>query len=112
MNKVLIIFMISIPALLVSCSVQNKLIRTYKGTNESFVLSKIGQPTRIEQLTGGKKNDVYEKHTILGRAPINTGQFRYDRFDSPKSTKIETYKFEINQSGVVEDVSYECFYER
>ena len=104
--------LLSVLVFSISCSMQSKLIREYKGKNESFVISKVGKPTRIENLTGGKKIDVYEKRTILSRTPINTGQFRYDRFDSPKSTKIETNMFEINQSGFVEDVKYECIYER
>ena len=112
MKKSLVIFLMSILVLSIGCSIQNKLARTYKGENELFVISKLGEPTRIENLPNGNKIDVYEKRTILDSTPINTGQFRYDRFDSPKSTKIETYKFEMNQSGIVENVKYECIYER
>jgi len=96
----------------VSCSTQHKLSRNFKGKNETIVISNLGEPTRIESRSGGKKVDIYEKRTLLGRAPINTGQFQYDRFDSPKATKIETYFFDISPSGFVEDVRYECVYER
>jgi hypothetical protein len=106
------VLILLLSVLFVSCSTQNKLARTYKNKNESFLFSKLGQPIRIEKQTGGKKIDVYEKRTILSSTPISTGQFRYDRFDSPKSTKIETYYFEINSTGIIEDVRYECIYER
>jgi hypothetical protein len=94
------------------CSVQKKLVKNYKGKNEAFVISNLGKPQRIENMSGGKKIDIYEKRTMLARAPINTGQFQYDRFDSPKATKIETYYFDINSSGIVENVRYYCVYER
>jgi hypothetical protein len=94
------------------CSTQNKLNRIYKGKNESLLNSKFGQPTRIEKLTSGNKIEIFEKRTMLRQVSINTGEFRYDRFDSPKTTKIETYKFEINQSGLIEDVRYDRIYER
>ena len=95
-----------------SCSVQNKIIRNYKGKNEMFVISELGKPTQTENLKGGGKIDIYEKQTMLSRVPINTGQFRYDRFDSPRSTKIETFRFFISPSGIVEDIKYDYRYER
>ena len=52
------------------------------------------------------------KNKLLKAAPINTGQFQYDRFESPKTVKSETYKFFINSSGIIEDVSYELSYAR
>jgi hypothetical protein len=112
MKKNPAIVLVTVLIFLISCSMQNKLVRMYKGKNESYVISKLGQPTRIENLNDGKKIAVYEKRTVLSPVPINTGQFRYDQLDSPKSTKIETYKFEMNQSGFVENVMYECIYER
>ena len=112
MRKSLEIFLISLLILSINCSTQNKLNRIYKRKNESFVISKLGQPTRIENLTSGNKIEIFEKRTMLSQVPINTGQFRYDSFDSPKTTKIETYKFKINHSGLVEDVRYDCIYER
>ena len=76
------------------------------------MLSELGTPTRIEHLKDGRKIDIYEKNTMLRRVPINTGQFRYDRFDSPRATKIETYLFNIGLSGLVEDIRYEYRYEQ
>lgn len=112
MNKRFAIILFSILISTISCTVQSKLAKNYKGKNEVFLVTDMGKPNRIDKLTGGRKTAVYEKRTLLGRAPINTGQFQYDRFDSPKATKIETFLFYINASGFVEDVKYECVYER
>lgn len=112
MWKNLVVWLMLGIILTASCSLQNKLNRIYKGKNESFVISKLGKPIEIENLTSGNKVEIFEKQTQLSKVPINTGQFRYDSFDSPKSTKIETYKFEMNHSGIVENVSYECTYAR
>jgi hypothetical protein len=109
-SMIIILFLILIGS--EGCSVQNKVVNNYKGRNENSVIAELGNPTRIENLKGGGKIDIYEKQTMLGRVPINTGGFRYDRFDSPRSTKIETYLFYISPSGLVEDVKYDYRYER
>jgi hypothetical protein len=112
MRKSLVLFLMTVLILSAGCSTQNKLNRIYKGKNEAFVISKLGRPTRTENLTNENVIEVFEKRTMLRQVPINTGEFRYDRFDSPKTTKIETYKFEMNHSGIVENVRYDCIYER
>ena len=112
MGKSIVTFLMLVLIFSIGCSTQNKLNRIYKGKYESFVISKLGKPTQTENLNNGNKIEVFEKRTMLRQIPINTGQFRYDRFDSPKSTKIETYRFEINHSGFVENVRYDCIYQR
>ena len=97
---------------LAGCSVQNKLIRDYKGKTQEELLLLRGRPTRVETLVGGGKIDIYEKSKFLKPAPINTGQFQYERFDSPKALKTEIYQFYLNKDGVIEDVKYEVKYER
>lgn len=96
----------------VSCSVQSKLNRKYEGRTEAFLIGKLGKPSMVYQESGDKKIDVYEKKTILRKTPISTGGFKYDRFDSPQATKIETFKFKINSLGIVEKVEYDYQYER
>ncbi len=112
MKRITETLLIAILLSLLSCSMQNKLNRIYVGEKESFVISKMGQPTRVETLKNGGKIDVYEKRTTLKEVPINTGKFQYDSFNSPKTSKIETFKFKINHSGLVEDANYDCSYER
>jgi hypothetical protein len=93
------------------CSTQSKLVKDYKGKTQEELMLTMGRPTRIEPLDGGRKINIYEKSKFLRAAAINTGQFQYDKFESPKALKIELYKFFLNSSGVVEDVKYEIRYE-
>lgn len=95
-----------------SCTLQTQISRSYKGRPISVVTNKMGNPTRQEELSGGKVIRIYEKSKQLSAAPINTGQFQYDRFESPKSIKNEVYMFYVDSSGVVEDVKYKCTYSR
>lgn len=97
---------------LAGCSVQSKMNRDYRGKTQEELLLGMGRPTRVEPLAGGRKIDIYEKSKFLKPAPINTGQFQYDKFESPKSVKTEIFKFYFNPQGVIEDVKYEVSYER
>lgn len=109
-NKIL--FLLSCMFWLASCSIQSKLIRDYKGkTHEELMLS-MGRPTRVETAPGGEKIDIYVKSKFLKAAPISTGQFQYDKFESPKAIKNETFMFYLNSLGVIRDVKYEVRYER
>ena len=97
---------------LAGCSVQSKLNRSYKGKTQEELLLGMGRPTRVENLTGGRKVNIYEKSKFLKAAQINTGQFQYDRFESPRAIKTESYRFYLDPNGVVEEVKYEMKYER
>jgi hypothetical protein len=97
---------------LAGCSVQNRLIRDYKGKTLEELMLRMGRATRIEENSGGLKVHIYEKSKFLKAATINTGRFQYDKFESPKAVKTETYKFFIDTTGRVEDVMYEVSYGR
>lgn len=97
---------------LYSCSIESKLSSRYQGKSEGYLIENMGKPVTVYKADKGKKVDVYEKKTVLRTTPISTGGFKYDRFDSPKATKIETFKFSINSSGIVEKVEYDYRYER
>ncbi len=97
---------------MVGCSIQSNLRRDYKGKTQEELMLGMGRPTRIETLSGGRKIGIYEKSKFLKSAPINTGQFQYDKFESPKAIKTEIYKFYFNAQGLIEDVKYEATYER
>ena len=113
MNILKFLFVSGFFVILIGCSTQSKLIREYKGkTHEELMRSAMGRPTRVETADGGRKIDIYEKSKFLKAATINTGQFQYDKFESPKVIKIEVYKFFLNPSGVIEDVKYDVRYER
>ena len=95
-----------------NCSVSHKLSRNYIGKTEQYLISEMGNPSKITQISTEKKVAVYEKKSRLNKAPINTGQFQYDQFESPEVTKVEVYRFIIGASGIVEKVEYESMYER
>ncbi|HEY3389249.1 MAG TPA: hypothetical protein VGK38_06730 [Prolixibacteraceae bacterium] len=94
------------------CSVQGKLNKEYKGKTQEELILGMGRPTRVEPLPGGRKIDIYEKSKFLKPTPINTGQFQYDKFESPKAVKTEVTMFYLNAKGVIEEVKHEVNYER
>jgi len=112
MRTILVSILMGLMIGLTGCSVQKNMYREYKGKTHEELMLGMGRPTRVEPLTGGRKIDIYEKNKFLKPTPINTGQFQYDKFESPKAIKTEVYKFYLNAQGVVEDVKYEVSYER
>ena len=105
-----IVVFVGLILVLSGCSVQHKLVRDYKGRNRGELELAKGKPTRVEKGEGGQTIQIYIKNKLLKAAPINTGQFQYDKFESPKTVKTETTKFYINSSGVIEEVTYEVSY--
>jgi len=97
---------------LAQCSVQHQLNHEFKGKSEADLVLTNGKPFRIENDDKGRTVYVYLKSKFLKAAPINTGQFQYDRFESPRVTKRETFKYYINVMGVVEEATYDLSYER
>lgn len=107
-----ILIILSLVIGLAGCSVQSKLSRQYKGKTHEELMVGLGRPTLIEPLPGGRRIEIYEKSKFLKPAPINTGQFQYDKFESPKAIKNDIYKFYFNVHGVIEEVKCEVSYER
>lgn len=107
-----ILILVCLIAGLVSCSVERKLTREYKGKSSEELMLQMGRPTRVEKVAGGRTVSIYEKSKFLKSAPINTGAFQYDKFESPKAIKTEVYRFFISNKGVIENVNYEVTYAR
>lgn len=97
---------------LTGCSVESKLNRIYKGKSFTEVIDHMGAPTNVENLVGGGTIRSYVKKVMLKETPINTGQFQYDTFNSPKVLKSEITQFYVNQDGLVTDIKYSCEYSR
>jgi hypothetical protein len=72
----------------------------------------MGAPTNIENLIGGGTIRTYQKKVMLKEAPINTGQFQYESFNSPKVLKTEITQFKVNQDMLVEEIKYRCEYSK
>lgn len=92
--------------LMTGCSVESKLSRNFKGKSFSEVMAVMGAPTTIENLVGGGTLRTYQKREMLRETPINTGQFQYDSFNSPKVLKTEITQFKVDQEGVVTEIKY------
>lgn len=108
--KCLIFIMLT--ALLTGCSVESKLNRQYKGKSFMEVMNDKGAPTQIENLVGGGTLRIYETKKLLKETPINTGQFQYDTFNSPKVLKTDVIQFYVTPSGIVTEVKYSSEYSR
>jgi hypothetical protein len=98
--------------LVAGCSVESKLNRNYKGKSFALVMDRMGAPTNVEQMIGGGTIRSYVKKTMLKETPINTGQFQYDTFNSPKVLKSEITQFYVNQDGKVTEIKYSCEYSK
>ena len=107
----LLLFLLAL-ILITGCSIEHTLNKKYKGKTRDALMLEMGRPTRIDPGKNGESVSIYEKNKFLKPAPINTGQFQYDKFESPKAIKNELYKFYLNPSGVVEHVEYEVSYTR
>jgi hypothetical protein len=98
--------------LLTGCSVESKLNRNYRGESFLEVIGDMGAPTRIDNLVGGGTLRIYETKKMLRETPINTGQFQYDTFNSPKVLKTDVIIFHVTPSGIVSKIQYSSEYSR
>ena len=90
------------------CSVEARLNKHYNGKSFALVVADRGAPTTVENLVGGGTLRSYIKKELLRETPINTGQFQYDAFKSPKMVKSEVTEFLVEPSGRVKEVKYRC----
>lgn len=100
-------------AFLVSgCSVESKLNRNFKGKSFYEVVAVMGAPSTVENLVGGGTIRSYTTKKMLKPAPINTGQFQYDKFESPKVMQTVVTQFFVDQDGKVREVKYSNEYSK
>ena len=96
--------------MMAACSIESKLNRKYLGKSFTEVVEVMGAPTTIDNRVGGGTFRSYVKKIMLRETPINTGAFRYDKFDSPKALKTEITEFTVNPAGKVTAIRYSCEY--
>ena len=96
--------------LMAACSIESKLNKRYVGKSFTEVVEVMGAPTTIDNRIGGGTFRNYVKKVMLRETPINTGAFRYDKFDSPKALKTEITEFTVDQAGKVTSIKYSCEY--
>ena len=98
--------------MLTECSVESKLNRNYLGKSFIEVIDHMGAPSTVENLVGGGTIRSYVKKVMLKETPINTGQFQYDTFYSPKVLKSEITQFYVNQDGKVTQIKHSYEYSK
>ena len=94
------------------CSVESKLNRNFRGKPFYEVVAVMGAPSTVENLVGGGTIRSYTTKKMLKPAPINTGQFQYDRFESPKVMQTLVTQFFVDQEGKVREVKYSNEYSK
>jgi hypothetical protein len=106
-NKVLLF---AIAILIVSCSGQKKLTKTYYGKSVAELTEEFGNPKTIFE----KENEkiyVFEKVKKLRSTEINQAKLTLDPMITPSVTKTERFYFTV-QEGVIVKVKMEEEYER
>lgn len=93
--------------MLISCSMEKKVARNYPGEGRDVILKEFGEPDKIVALDNGNTRLIYMKETRIRETPIGTGGFTLDQRMSSAFIKEETWRFDVNQKGMVEKASYE-----
>ncbi|MDA3881007.1 MAG: hypothetical protein PF436_11520 [Prolixibacteraceae bacterium] len=89
-----------------ACSVSKKIERNYMGQSRAMLLYDMGEPDRIVELENGGERFFYVKEEIIRETAIGTGKTTLDPRVSPGFTKIETYRFDINEDGFIVNTGY------
>jgi len=102
-----IIISVILLAFLVACSVSKKVERNYLGQGREYLLQEKGEPTKIIDLKNDNERFIYIEEEEIRETTIGTGKATLDPKVSPGFTKIEIYRFEINEEGIIVDTGYE-----
>lgn len=89
------------------CTVQRSLSGKYVGKGVELLYADFGEPKRLDVLENGHKLFVYEKETLVKETVIGTGKMTLDKRMSPAFIKVEAYKFEIDNQGIIVKTIYE-----
>jgi hypothetical protein len=92
---------------LLGCSVSKKIERNYLGQGREYLLQERGEPTKIIELDNENERFIYIEEEEIRETTIGTGKATLDPKISPGFTKIEIYRFEIDEQGIIVDTGYE-----
>ena len=107
MSRIYIFFVF---VLLISCSQQRKLQKTYVGKPQSILSKEFGNPKTVFD-RDNEKVYVYEIVKELKSATINQGKLTLDPMVSPMVMKTERYYFTVKDEKIVK-VKVEEEYDR
>lgn len=95
-------------AVLAGCSVANKVERRYEGQGRDILFHEFGEPHKIIELKDGNQLFIYMKETYVRETTFDAGRSAtLDPRVSPGFIKEETYRFTINEDGIITDANYE-----
>jgi hypothetical protein len=91
----------------ISCSMTEKLSRSYNGKGVEVLYKEMGNPNKIIENDNGNKTYIYIKETFVRQTEISTGRFNLDKRMSPSFIKVELFHFEVNKDGIIQHSEYE-----
>jgi len=101
------LFLLSLLALLFSCSAPTKLSHKYEGKGVELLYKEMGSPKNIFEMDNGNRLFEYEKETFIKETEIGTGRGTLDKRISPSFIKVEMYRFEIDKKGIIVRSAYQ-----
>jgi hypothetical protein len=90
-----------------SCSMQRKLSHKYVGEGVEILYRDFGVPKTTTVVENNNKILVFEKETFVKETIIGTGRTTLDPKISPAYTKVEVYRFEVDNQGIVVWTDYQ-----
>ena len=111
MNRILTLVILVF--LTVSCSMQAKLNRDFKGEQLNVVEKTFTDlPSSKIPLRNGNSKIIFTKESFLGATTINQGEATMDPIKSPPVKKTEQFIFIVDQNGMVLSTEYETNYQQ
>lgn len=96
--------------LLLSCSMQSKFTRQFKGKTKTELDAHFCQQGTVTSLSPGKSYVAYTQTKILRSVPVNKGVTTLDPMVSPSVEKKLKYIFYLDKDGKVTECKYDAEY--
>jgi hypothetical protein len=93
--------------MLMACSSQKKIAKTFNGHMAQELLEKYGQPTNKMFLKDGGQIWIYSKTREVGKTRMATDRHTPQGVEIPGFMRSETYRFTISKDGKIIDTKYE-----
>ena len=96
--------------ILLSCSMQSKFTRQFKGKTKTELDAHFGQQGTVTSLSPEKSYVAYTQTKILRSVTVNKGVTTLDPMVSPSVEKKQKYIFYLDKDGKVTDCKYDAEY--
>jgi len=105
-----VILVLVVVMVMISCSTQRALRRSYTGKPVSVLESRLGSPVTIME-SAGDSIYIFEKTEKLRSTEISQGKLTLDPIITPQVRKTERFYFTV-RNGVIVKTRFEEEYER